>query len=176
MEFEKISTLFKEQGFLEASHTSLNKSISFESYKAQIWNKNFGGMNFLKDHIVKKDPSLQEYSTALIALHPYYPPNNELESTLRVSVYAQEKDYHRKISSKLETIAKSLKSLHPENNFTFSVDSAPVLERDLAYRAGLGWIGKNTCIISKTKGSLFYIAEILTDLDFSKKVTLLSDH
>ncbi len=176
MEFEKITTLFTEQGFLETSYTSLSKSISFESYKAQIWNENFGGMKFLKDHIPKKDPKLQELNTALIALHPYYPPNNELNSNLRVSVYAQEKDYHRKINAKLELITQELKKLHPKNTFTFSVDSAPVLERDLAYRAGLGWIGKNTCIISKTKGSLFYIAEILTDLNFTKKVTLQSDH
>ncbi|MGH1468217.1 MAG: tRNA epoxyqueuosine(34) reductase QueG [Bdellovibrionales bacterium] len=176
MEFDKIATLFKEKGFLEASCTSLNKSISFESYKAQIWNENFGGMNFLKDHIPKKDPSSQEYPTALIALHPYYPPNNELKSHLRVSVYAQEKDYHKKINAKLKLITDELQKLHPKNNFTFSVDSAPVLERDLAYRAGLGWVGKNTCLISKDNGSLFYIAEILTDLTFSKKNTLQSDH
>lgn len=176
MEFDKIKPLFKKEGFLKVGHTSLNKSISFESYKAQIWNKNFGGMNFLKEHLKLKDPQTQSYKSAFIALFPYYPEKNELKSKLKIAVYAQEKDYHHKINNKLKIITTSLKNLYPHNSFTHSVDSAPVLERDLAYRAGLGWIGKNTCIIDKKQGSLFYITEVLTDLESSQKTTLQTDH
>lgn len=173
---EQITLLFKKEGFLEVSHTSLNTSISFASYKAQIWNENFGGMEFLKNHLTKKDPKTQEFTSALIALYPYYPAHNELKSSLKTALYAQEKDYHYKVNEKLRLISEQLKELYPDNNFTHSIDSAPILERDLAYRAGLGWIGKNTCLIDKKNGSLFYIAEILTDLGEPQKSKLQTDH
>lgn len=178
MEKENFLKLFKEQGFLTANIVSLKKSLSFDTYKAQVWNENFGGMEFLKNHLSKKDPKKQSLKSAIVALYPYYPANNELKSSLKVALYAQEKDYHYKINDKLKLITNSLKEKYPNNNFSHSVDSAPVLERDLAYRAGLGWMGKNTCIIDKEHGSLFYIAEILTDYEPTQttKLSLQTDH
>ncbi len=176
MNLIKITTLFTKQGFLSVNHVSLKKSISFNNYKAQIWNENFGGMNFLKDHLSRKNPLQQEFASAFIALYPYYPVNNELKSSLKVALYAQEADYHHQINLKLGVISNELHKLYPNNRFSHSIDSAPVLERDLAYRAGLGWIGKNTCLLNKKHGSLFYISEILTDINFLSKNTLQTDH
>ncbi len=176
MEFKQIETAFKDHGFLEVSHTSLNKSISFSNYKAQIWNENFGGMDFLKKHLTKKDPKQQDFTSAFIATFPYFPLINELKSSLKVALYAQQKDYHFQINEKLKIISTKLQKLYPENKFSHSIDSAPILERDLAYRSGLGWVGKNTCLIDKKQGSLFYIAEILTDLPSPEKAKLQTDH
>lgn len=80
-----------------------------------------------------------------------YSPNNE--------------DYHDAIRLELEPILKELSLRYPEAEFRLSVDAEPVLERDLATRAGLGWVGKNTCVIDRKSGSLFFIAEILTSLE-----------
>jgi len=105
--------------------------------------------------------------------------------SLRVSIYAKSKDYHKILSVKLHTIIEKLKKLYPKAEFLSAVDSKPVLERDLAYRSGLGWIGKNTCLINKENGSLFFIAEILTSLSLKElkdsnksktKKTFYSDH
>ena len=176
MNISEIKKLFKKQGFLDASLVSLEKSLSFETYKAQIWNSNFGNMEYLKTHTDMKSPDKQVYKSALVALFPYYPTQNTLKSSLRIALYAQEEDYHRVVKEKLDHIIDDLKSDFPEENFKSCVDSYPVLERDLAYRAGLGWMGKNTCILTKEKGSLFYVCEILSSYNCKSTPELYSDH
>lgn len=176
MNISEIKKLFKKQGFLDVSWVSLNKSLSFETYKAQVWNNNIGNMEFLKTHTDLKDPEHQSFKSALVALYPYYPNENSLKSSLKVALYAQEDDYHTVVQKKLTEIIKQIKIDHGGENFRACVDSYPVLERDLAYRAGLGWMGKNTCLLSKENGSLFYICEILTSIERLQSPRLYTDH
>jgi len=158
----------------------LGKSLSFDTYKAQIWSENFGSMEFLKTHTGLKNPEQQSYKSALVALYPYHPSEqdqeNKLKSSLKVALYAQEEDYHMVVKAKLDELINTLKGSQPDHDFKACIDSYPVLERDLAYRAGLGWMGKNTCLINKEHGSLFYICEILTTIKTKSKPALYTDH
>jgi epoxyqueuosine reductase len=80
----------------------------------------------------------------------------------RIASYAWGKDYHSVLAGRLEALANFIeaKTGHPIPRRCYT-DSGPVLERDLAQRAGLGWIGKNTCLINPHLGSYFFLAEIL---------------
>jgi epoxyqueuosine reductase len=83
-----------------------------------------------------------------------------------VAKYARGRDYHEALRSPLEDLAQSVRALgSPATRTRVFVDAGPVPERELAQRAGLGWIGKNTMLISPRRGSFFFLASILTDLD-----------
>ena len=86
-----------------------------------------------------------------------------------MAVYAQNKDYHFWLKDKLLKIILELKSHFPNEEFLPFVDSGPVLERNWAFENGMGWFGKNTCLIHPQHGSLFFIAEIFTTLPVSQK-------
>src|SRR5918996_1268747 len=81
----------------------------------------------------------------------------------RVARYARGEDYHRVTQRRLETLAEFLRENGAGLTRTFT-DAGPVPERELAQRAGLGWIGKNTMLISPGVGSFFFIGSIFTDL------------
>jgi epoxyqueuosine reductase len=83
----------------------------------------------------------------------------------KMARYAQGEDYHYWLKEKLEVLIAKLRVEFPDVGFACYTDSSPVLERDLAYRAGLGWVGKNTCVIHPKHGSLFLLGEIFTTLD-----------
>jgi epoxyqueuosine reductase len=83
----------------------------------------------------------------------------------RVARYAQGPDYHRLIWSKLNSLRDILQAEYPGFAAHGTCDSAPLLERDFARRAGLGWFGKNTMLIHKQRGSFFFLASLLTNWD-----------
>ena len=101
-----------------------------------------------------------------------HPQPGVLQSSLNVASYARGRDYHEWLVQKLENWSKHAKSLYPEAEFFISTDSKPILERDLAQQAGLGWIGKNSCLIHPIEGSFFFIAEVLTNLKVPAPVEL----
>lgn len=83
----------------------------------------------------------------------------------RIAKYAQGPDYHHVLWRKLDQLLEWLQREAPGCRGRCVVDSAPLLERDFARRAGLGWFGKNTMLISKQHGSLFFLGALLVDLD-----------
>ena len=87
------------------------------------------------------------------------------KSAPKISKYAFGDDYHFVIKKKMKNLIFSLKEKIGNFNGRSFVDSAPVMEKEWALRGGLGWIGKNTNIISKKRGSYFFIAEIIVDLE-----------
>ncbi|HEX4277069.1 MAG TPA: tRNA epoxyqueuosine(34) reductase QueG [Bryobacteraceae bacterium] len=87
-----------------------------------------------------------------------------------ISRYAWGKDYHDVIRVKLESLRCKLLQLEPFDS-RICVDTAPLLERSLAHSAGLGWIGKNTCLINQSLGSWFFLGELLTTLDLAPEDT-----
>lgn len=85
----------------------------------------------------------------------------------RVARYAQGPDYHQVLWKKLDTLLTWLQTEVPSCNGRGVVDTAPLLERDFARRAGLGWFGKNTMLISRQKGSYLFLAALLIDLELA---------
>ena len=81
-----------------------------------------------------------------------------------VARYALGRDYHKLMRSRLQKLADRIGEAIGKFGYRVFVDSAPVLERALARNAGLGWIGKNACVINKSAGSWFFLGEIFTDL------------
>jgi len=83
----------------------------------------------------------------------------------RIAKYARGDDYHRAMKDRLHALADALSEAHPGETFRAFVDTAPVLEREHASRAGLGWIGKHTLLINPEIGSFFFLGGILTTLE-----------
>jgi epoxyqueuosine reductase len=87
------------------------------------------------------------------------------QSQGRVARYALGNDYHDLIKSRLHRLADWIRERVPDAQTRASVDTAPVMEKELAARAGVGWIGKNTCLINENDGSWLLLGEIITTLD-----------
>lgn len=178
---ENISTLLNTHGFSHHGFAALTKPLSIDKYSEWIDKNYYGNMEYLKDHLpTKENPKkiLSSLQSAIVVTKKYYPnpkPHN-LFTSLNIAEYAKNFDYHHWLKSELNTLASDLKSLYPSEEFLCYTDSGPVLERDLAYRAGLGWVGKNSCLIDKKEGSLFFIAEILTSLKLTSTIAPSPDH
>ena len=160
---------------------TLKRPLSMDIYH-QWLNKDYHGkMEYLKTHApLKEDPQAlsPQVKSAIVVAAPYLPHPHPMTTPLkqaRVALYAQGGDYHYWLKAKLAELAEQLRQQHPEHEFLCFTDSSPILERDLAFRAGLGWIGKNTCLIHPKKGSLFLLGEIYTSLPITKEPSPLPD-
>ena len=114
----------------------------------------------------RKDPSLimPEARSVVVVLDNYYMPDQELDRRPpRIARYARGQDYHRVTQRRLGLLAEFLRQSGAELSRTFA-DAGPVPERELAQRAGLGWIGKNTMLVNPAAGSFFFIGSVFTDL------------
>jgi epoxyqueuosine reductase len=92
-------------------------------------------------------------------------PAEERKHHGRVARYALGEDYHEHLKRRLYALADWLRSAVPEAQTRVCVDTAPVMEKDLAARAGVGWLGKNCCTINPSIGSWLLLGEIITTLD-----------
>jgi epoxyqueuosine reductase len=159
-----------ELGFSNSQWIALKKPLSFPFYQDWLDKDYQGEMSYLKTHAelkadpLKLHPDLKSILTFTFPYLPHPKPLNPFPS-LRIARYAKGEDYHFWLKEKLAAIAALIKSQHPDETFLPFVDSGPVLERDFAQQAALGWIGKNTCLIDPKKGSLFFICELLTSLE-----------
>ena len=100
----------------------------------------------------------------------YLPANAAFASTLKnaslgyVSRYALGRDYHKLLRNRLKKLGEMIQQHCASLNFRPFVDSAPILERPLAEKAGLGWTGKHSLILNREAGSFFFLGELLVDL------------
>ena len=144
---------------------------------------NAGDMHYLERNLDQRiDPRVQyPRARSIICLgFPYSPPrtpqiNWRKELRGRIAAYAIGPDYHHVLNEQLAKLVCYLKDLRPGAWTRPYVDTGPVLEREWAFRGGLGWFGKNTMIIRKSTGSWFFLAEILTDLDLQGS-SVSADH
>ena len=157
--------------------------MSFHIYQQWIEKGYHGDMSYLAKHTSLKENPQNLLSKALsaIVVAQNYVPHPKKRTTqplthLRTALYAKGDDYHHWFKSDLNQVCNLLKADFPNEEFLSFTDSSPVLERDLAYRAGLGWVGKNTCLINKKQGSLFFLGEIYTSLDLEPILTKSPDH
>jgi epoxyqueuosine reductase len=106
---------------------------------------------------------------AVVVTRDHYRPDPPRRAgTGRIARYARGRDYHESLRAPLEQLAAYLRSLGgPDTVARWYVDHGPVPERELAQRAGLGWIGKNTMLIDPRRGSYLFLAAVLTNLDLA---------
>jgi epoxyqueuosine reductase len=126
-----------------------------------------GTMRYLHRQATRrKDPALiaPEARSVVVVLDNYYTPDEESDlEPPRVAKYARGKDYHEVTAGRLSELADFLQQNGARLARTYT-DAGPVPERELAQRAGLGWIGKNTMLVNPDAGSFFFIGSVFTDL------------
>lgn len=124
-------------------------------------------LQYMENNINKKfNPSLilNNVKTVFVCATKY--ANKDIyRNTTPISLYARSDDYHKKIKEKQKQFIIELSNVFTKNNFKPYVDSGPAWERIYAYKAGLGWIGKNNCLITKQFGSFVFLSVIYTDLN-----------
>lgn len=133
---------------------------------------NHAEMGYMANHFEKRtNPTLlvENAKSVVVVLLNYFPEKKQDSSLPQIAKYAYGEDYHILMKEKLFALLDEIRQLL---NTTLSsarvfVDSAPVLERRWAERAGLGWIGKNTCLIHPNLGSFVFIGEIILDVELS---------
>ena len=155
-----ISCGISESGFLQ------DEIGRFENW---LKNNYHGKMSYMERNFDKRldTTKLVEGSKSVISLLYNYYPSKKLndQNNFKISKYAYGKDYHFIIKNKLKTLLNEMRNEIGDIDGRVFVDSAPILERAWAKKSGLGWIGKNTNLISKKTGSFFFIAEIIVDLE-----------
>ena len=167
-----IKSKAEELGFLDIGISKAEK-MEPEAKRLDSWlNANHHGqMSYMANHFDKRvDPTLLvPGAKSVISLsYNYHTEQRQIDSEApKIAQYAYGKDYHMVIKEKLHEFINWIRSEIGEIDGRCFVDSAPVLERDWAKRSGLGWIGKNTLLLSKKKGSYFFLAEIISDLELA---------
>ena len=154
-----ISCGISESGFLE------DEVGIFENW---LKNNYHGKMSYMERNFDKRmdTTKLVAGSKSVISLLFNYYPSKEINNdSFKISKYAYGKDYHFIIKDKLKSLLSSMRNEIGEIDGRVFVDSAPIMEKAWAKKSGLGWVGKNTNLISKKTGSFFFIAEIIVDLE-----------
>lgn len=140
----------------------------FERWLSKI---NFGEMKYLDSQLsrkMRKDPNLllDNCKSIIVVGLAYDFSKKKLESACKVAMFAQQPDYHQVIRQKLKSLLKYIQEITDSNTKGIvCCDTAPVLEKELAQRAGLGRIGKNSLLISAEMGSFFNLGELLLNID-----------
>jgi epoxyqueuosine reductase len=127
-----------------------------------------GSMKYMENHFdLRVDPQklFPGAKSVITLLINYFPAQKQNNNSPKISKYAYGKDYHDIIKNKLKAFLQMLREKIGDVHGRGFVDSAPVLERSWAQRSGLGWIGKNGNLITKQKGSYYFIATLITDLE-----------
>lgn len=146
-------------------------SLTEEKEHFQNWLDNgmHAEMGYMTRNIEKRlDPRLlyENAKTIIVVLQNYFPKKTQQDLTAPIlSKYAFGTDYHFIMKDKLKTLLQFIQQEFPNCNGRPFVDSAPVLERAWAKKAGLGWIGKNSILISQKHGSFFFIGELILDIE-----------
>ncbi len=126
-------------------------------------------MSYMENHFDKRvDPSklVPGAKTVISMLYNYHNPERQSDPEApKISQYAYGRDYHKVVKKKLKHLLNSIRAEIGDVQGRGFVDSAPVMERDWARRSGLGWVGKHTLLITKKKGSYFFLAELIIDLE-----------
>ncbi len=153
-----------------------------EAPRLENWIKSgfHGEMSYMENYFDKRlDPrKLVEGARSVISLSLNYFTDQQQEdfSTPKISKYAYGEDYHFVIKDKLKHLMESIREEIGEVNGRAFVDSAPVLDKVWAKKAGIGWVGKHSNLINKNTGSFFFLAELITDLELEYNETPTKDH
>jgi len=158
-----------ELGFMYCG-ISKAEFLEEEAPRLENWlNRNMHGeMRYMENYFDKRlDPRLlvDGAKSVVSLLLNYYPPEKQVEDSYQISKYAYGQDYHFVIKDKLKELLQYIQAEIGEVGGRAFVDSAPVLDKAWAKKSGLGWIGKNSNLITPQVGSFYFIAELIIDLE-----------
>lgn len=166
-------------GFLSCG-ISRAEFLEEEAPRLEKWlNENrHGKMAYMENHFDKRlDPRLlvDGAKSVISLLLNYYPTEQQNPDSYKISKYAYGEDYHYVIKEKLNALLQFIQQEIGEVNGRVFVDSAPVLDKAWAAKSGLGWVGKNSNLITQKVGSFYFIAELIVDLELAYD-TPTTDH
>ena len=151
-----------------------------EAPRLENWlNQNMNGqMSYMENHFDKRlNPTLlvDDAKSVISLLLNYYPSEIQNQDSYKISKYAYGQDYHHVIKEKLKELLHFIQTEIGEVSGRAFVDSAPVLDKAWAAKSGLGWVGKNSNLITQKVGSFYFIAELIVDLELDYD-TPTTDH
>ena len=155
--------------------------LSEDAKRLEQWlaNNYNGSMQYMEKYFdlrINPKKLVPGAKSVITVMQNYYPKEQPLNDTPKISKYAYGKDYHEVIKIKLKEFLYELNTQIGEINGRGFVDSAPVLERAWAVKSGLGWVGKNGNVITKDSGSFFFIATLIVDIELQYDDAFAKDY
>ena len=182
---ERIKEKSYQLGFVLAGVTTPDPPLHYSTFERWLAQGHHGTMGYLateRSRLRRADPHeiMPECQSILVLATPYNAPLPLREGPGvrgQIASYAWGADYHEVLPARMEELLRFIEEQvgHSVKNRWYT-DTGPILERDLAQRAGIGWIGKNTCLIHPKHGSYFLLSEILLDLPLSPDPPFATDH
>lgn len=160
-------------GIVHLGITSIDTPRHFSNYVEWTEKGYAGEMWYLTEDQRKKkrgaiDQVFPGAKSVLLAAFSYKPKIDEHKTNAKFARYGWGKDYHKFVKQKLQELMDFLEQKIGKINYRIYVDTGPILEKSLAERAGVGWIGKNTCLINQKFGSYLFLGEVLIDRTFEQ--------
>ncbi len=177
------NAILNKASLLGFDHCGISKAgfLEKESVLLKEWlrRNHHGEMKYMENNFGKRcNPRklVKQARSVISVLYNYYsnqtPDNNK---NFKISRYAYGRDYHIILKDKLHELLAFIKTRAAVKHSRVFVDSAPVLEKAWAVKAGLGWVGKNTCLINRQGGSYFFIGELIIDLELTYNTEIQKD-
>lgn len=177
-----LKEVAQRHGFL-SSGIAKAEFLEEDAPRLESWLNNgyHGQMTYMERNFdLRLDPTklVPGAKSVISLLFNYYPSETVAfkQDQFKISKYAYGKDYHEVIKKKLRALFYDLQQEFGAIEGRVFVDSAPILEKSWAQKSGLGWVAKNANLISKQKGSFFFLAEIILDLEFEYDHPVTTDH
>jgi epoxyqueuosine reductase len=174
----------RQLGFILAGVTLPEPPPHYSTFEHWLAQGRHGAMNYLatekaRAHRANPKQILPECKSILVLATPYPSPEGKVqgEDKLQIASYALGADYHDVLPARMKDLVQFIEEqVGGPIKSRWYTDTGPILERDLAQRAGIGWIGKNTCLIHPKIGSYFFISEIFLDLELDPDPPFVTDH
>ena len=169
---EDLKKIAREFGFSDVGFCDLDLSVAGDllnqwlakGYQGEMsYMSRHGDMRYKPEKLYPKAKSVFIIRMDYLCPEPKFDVLNQTEVGF-VSRYAQHRDYHKLIRARLVKFAKKLESFFGSFDYRVAADSAPIMEKPLAVKAGLGWIGKNTNLINTKNGSYFFLGCLITSV------------
>lgn len=170
---EKIKSWGQELGFAEVGFSDIDLSTHEKALSKWLEKDYHGEMDYMKKHGLMRaraNELVPDTIRVISARMDYLPNDAKFAQILKnknkayISRYALGRDYHKLMRKRLKQLGEKIEKYCQQFNYRPFVDSAPILERPLAEKAGLGWVGKHTLLINKDAGSWFFLGELLVDI------------
>lgn len=177
---QQIKNKALELGFLDCGFATARRLTEFESQFSNWLEHGYHGeMGYMENHFDKRlDPTqlVPDAKTVISLAYNYFPSKKQEKNVPQIAKYAYGEDYHKVVKDQCFLLLQFIQQLLPNTQGRCFVDSAPVLERQWAQVAGLGWLGKNSLLLKKSVGSYFFLSEIIINQEIESSQPFETDH